>query len=60
MVTAVAVGVLASSKLAAWQLILGVSFGSVIGELVFGGWGRNFLNSAVVTLHLPVPSPFLA
>ena len=49
-VTAVAVGVLASGELAAWQLILGVSFGSVIGELVFGGWGRNFLNSAVVTL----------
>ncbi|MFZ2652085.1 MAG: RnfABCDGE type electron transport complex subunit D, partial [Burkholderiaceae bacterium] len=49
-VTAVAVAVLASGEMAAWQLVLAVSFGSVLGELVFGGWGRNFLSPAVVTL----------
>ncbi len=49
---ALAVGVLAPGELAAWQLILGVSFGTVIGELVFGGWGRNFIAGAVVTLAI--------
>ena len=33
---------------AAW--LLGVSFGVVMAELAFGGWGRNVLNPAVVTL----------
>lgn len=32
------------------QLALGVSFGFVFGELVFGGWGRSVLNPAVVAL----------
>ncbi len=49
-VTAVAVTVLAPGELALWQLVLALSFGAVIGELVFGGWGRNFLGGAVVTL----------
>lgn len=49
-VHAVAIAVLAPGDLAVWQLVLAVSFGTVIGELVFGGWGRNFLNGAVVTL----------
>lgn len=50
LVSAVAVGVLAPGDLALWQLVLAVSFGTVLGELVFGGWGRNFLSGAVVTL----------
>lgn len=49
-VTAVAVTVLAPGHLALWQLALAVSFGTVIGELIFGGWGRNFVGGAVVTL----------
>jgi Na+-transporting NADH:ubiquinone oxidoreductase subunit B len=49
-VTAVAVTVLAPGEAALWQLALALSFGTVIGELVFGGWGRNVLSSAVVTL----------
>ena len=49
-VTAVAATVLAPGDLTHWQLALALSFGTVIGELVFGGWGRNFLNGAVVTL----------
>ncbi|MDO5603651.1 MAG: RnfABCDGE type electron transport complex subunit D [Paracoccus sp. (in: a-proteobacteria)] len=32
------------------QMILGISFGVVMAELVFGGWGRNVLNPATVTL----------
>lgn len=30
------------------QFVLGISFGFVFGELVFGGWGRSVLNPAVV------------
>jgi Na+-transporting NADH:ubiquinone oxidoreductase subunit B len=48
--TAVAVAMLAPQDLSVMQLILGVSFGSVMAELVFGGWGRNVLNPATVTL----------
>jgi Na+-transporting NADH:ubiquinone oxidoreductase subunit B len=48
--TAVAVAILAPGEIAVWQLALAVSFGSVLGELVFGGWGRNVLSPAVVTL----------
>lgn len=49
-ITAVAVAVLAPGPLGAWQIVLAVSFGTVIGELIFGGWGRNFLSTAVITL----------
>jgi len=49
-VTAVAATVLAPGELALWQLFLALSFGTVIGELIFGGWGRNFLSGAVVAL----------
>ncbi|MCU5783685.1 Na(+)-translocating NADH-quinone reductase subunit B [Alcanivorax balearicus MACL04] len=31
-----------------WQVVLGVSFGVVIGKEVFGGTGKNFLNPALV------------
>ena len=30
-----------------WQVVLGVSFGVVIGKEVFGGTGKNFLNPAL-------------
>lgn len=48
--TALAVAMLAQQELSLVQFILGVSFGSVMAELVFGGWGRNVLNPATVTL----------
>ena len=32
------------------QFALGISFGFVFGELVFGGWGRSVLNPAVVAV----------
>jgi len=33
-----------------YQLLLGIAFGVVIGEQVFGGRGRSFLHPALVTL----------
>jgi Na+-transporting NADH:ubiquinone oxidoreductase subunit B len=49
-VTALAIAILAPENLNLAQLLLGVSFGVVMAELVFGGWGRNVLNPATVTL----------
>ncbi|MBB4124276.1 RnfABCDGE type electron transport complex subunit D [Martelella radicis] len=48
--TALAIAMLAPEDLSILQLVLGISFGSVMAELVFGGWGRNVLNPATVTL----------
>ncbi len=48
--TALAIAILAPEGLGVVQLLLGVSFGVVMAELVFGGWGRNVLNPATVTL----------
>ncbi|QKV18564.1 RnfABCDGE type electron transport complex subunit D [Oricola thermophila] len=48
--TALAVAMLAPSELGIGQLLLGISFGVVMAELVFGGWGRNVLNAATLTL----------
>jgi Na+-transporting NADH:ubiquinone oxidoreductase subunit B len=44
----VAIAVPAGAPL--YQLLLGIAFGVVIGEQVFGGRGRSFLHPAVVTL----------
>lgn len=58
-VIAVAVGALAPQEAPLWQIMIAVSFGTVIGELVFGGWGRNMLSAGVVTLaflSLSLPS----
>lgn len=49
-ITALAIAMLAPEELGAFRLILGISFGAVMGELVFGGWGRNVVNPATVTL----------
>ncbi|WP_246710371.1 RnfABCDGE type electron transport complex subunit D [Martelella soudanensis] len=48
--TALAVAILAPEELGLLAFVLGISFGSVMAELVFGGWGRNILNPATVTL----------
>lgn len=50
LVTALSITVLAPEELGVFRLVLGVSFGVVMGELIFGGWGRNVLNPATVTL----------
>jgi len=49
-VTSLAIAILAPQDLGIIQLTLGISFGVVMGELVFGGWGRNVVNPATVTL----------
>ena len=49
-ITALAIAMLAPEGLGALRLILGISFGAVMGELVFGGWGRNVVNPATVAL----------
>ena len=48
--TVLAVAILAPEELGFVPFVLGISFGSVMAELVFGGWGRNILNPATVTL----------
>lgn len=48
--SALAVAMLAPEDLGLLRLVLGISFGMVMGELVFGGWGRNVVNPATVTL----------
>ena len=50
LITALAVAMLAPQDLGVLRLVLGISFGVVMGELVFGGWGRNVVNPATVTL----------
>ncbi|MCA0043480.1 RnfABCDGE type electron transport complex subunit D [Celeribacter litoreus] len=48
--SAIAVAMIAPEDLGLIRLALGVSFGTVMAELVFGGWGRNVLNPATVTI----------
>ena len=48
--TALAVAMLAPADLSLFQMVLGISFGAVMAELVMGGWGRNVLHPATVTL----------
>ncbi len=50
LITALAVAILAPEELGVFRLALGLSFGVVMGELVFGGWGRNVVNPATVAL----------
>ena len=47
-VTALSFAIFAGGDLMVWQIILSVSFGVIFAELLFGGWGRNFLSAAVV------------
>lgn len=49
-VTALLFAVLAPGELALWQIVLAVTFGAVIGEQVFGGWGRNVVSPATTAL----------
>lgn len=50
LLTALAIAMLAPEGLGPVPLVLGISFGVVMGELVFGGWGRNVVNPATVAL----------
>ncbi len=48
--TALAIAILAPAGLGPIPMLLGISFGVVAGELVFGGWGRNVVNPATVAI----------
>ncbi|MBT8423842.1 MAG: RnfABCDGE type electron transport complex subunit D [Silicimonas sp.] len=48
--TAFAIAMLAPEDLGGFRMVLGISFGVVMGELVFGGWGRNVVHPATVAL----------
>lgn len=48
--TAFAFAMLAPTDIGAFRLVLGLSFGIVVGELIFGGWGRNVVNPATIAL----------
>ncbi len=59
LVTALAVATLGPLDLALWQVALGAGFGIVVGEMVFGGWGRNVIGApavAVAFLYLAYPA----
>ncbi len=49
-VAAMVVVILLPPALPLWQLMVGVSFGIVVGEQIFGGYGRNFVSPATLTL----------
>ena len=43
-----------------WQVAVGISFGVVIGQEIFGGTGKNFLNPALparALLYFAYPAP---
>jgi len=50
LIAGLAIAMLAPEDLGAARMVLGISFGVVMGELVFGGWGRNVVNPATITL----------
>ncbi|MDH3264697.1 MAG: RnfABCDGE type electron transport complex subunit D [Paracoccaceae bacterium] len=64
-VTALALALFAPEGLAPWQIALGASFGLVLADLVFGGWGRNVISAPATALAflflsypaLPAPAP---
>lgn len=47
---ALAIAILMPEDLGTLRAALGISFGIVMGELVFGGWGRNVVHPATVAL----------
>lgn len=49
-VSAIAFALIVPLATPLWQISLGLSFGIVVGEQIFGGHGRNFLNPVVVAL----------
>lgn len=48
--TALAIAMLAPEELGPFRMVLGITFGAVMGELIFGGWGRNVVHPATVSL----------
>lgn len=50
LVCALLLAILTPADAPYWQLVLGASFGFVLGELVFGGRGRNIVHPAIAAL----------
>ncbi len=46
-VTSILFALIVPPDIPLWQVVLGISFGVVIGKEVFGGTGKNFLNPAL-------------
>lgn len=49
-ITALCLAILAPEDLGLTALLVSTSFGVVVADLAFGGWGRNVLNPATVAL----------
>jgi Na+-transporting NADH:ubiquinone oxidoreductase subunit B len=49
-ISALIVAIMLPLEASLWQVALAVSFGVVIGEQIFGGYGRNFVNPATLAL----------
>lgn len=49
-VTAIIVAVMVPATAPLWQIALALTFAVVIGEQIFGGYGRNFVNTAALGL----------
>jgi Na+-transporting NADH:ubiquinone oxidoreductase subunit B len=50
LIPAIAIAIILPTSVPLWQAALSVSFGIVLGQEIFGGRGRNFLNPAIVAL----------
>ena len=46
-VTSILFTLIVPATIPLWQVVLGISFGVVIGKEIFGGTGKNFLNPAL-------------
>ena len=46
-VTSILFTLIVPASIPLWQVVLGISFGVVIGKEIFGGTGKNFLNPAL-------------
>ena len=49
-IAAIACSIVLPASAPLWQVALALSFGIVVGQEIFGGRGRNFLNPAMVAL----------
>ena len=50
LVSGLLIAILVPPEAPFWQLVIGISFGMVLGEAIFGGRGRNFVQPVVLVL----------
>ena len=46
-VTSILFSLIVPASIPLWQVVLGISFGVIVGKEIFGGTGKNFLNPAL-------------